>query len=56
MPPPSPLAVWTATSVTIIRGDRLHLDDTVHETAMDAPGAAPVTLRMDAGAVSVLVP
>jgi diacylglycerol kinase family enzyme len=50
--PPSPLAVWTASRISITRGDRLHLDDEV----VDAEGeTAPVTVRVDAGAVSVLV-
>lgn len=51
-PLPSPLAVWTAASITIARGDRLHLDDEVVDAQCEM---TPVTLRMDAGAVSVLV-
>lgn len=50
-PPPSPLAVWTAREIAITRCDRLHLDDEV----VDAQEVAAVALRVDAGAVSVLV-
>jgi diacylglycerol kinase family enzyme len=48
---PSPLAVRHAREVTIERCDRLHLDDQV----MEVQGSSSISLRMDAGAVSVLV-
>jgi diacylglycerol kinase family enzyme len=48
---PSPLAVWQAREITIERCDRLHLDDQVTEVQ----GPSAISLRMDAGAVSVLV-
>ncbi len=51
-PPPSPLAVWTASRISITRGDRLHMDDEVVDAQYEM---TPVTVRMDAGAVSVLV-
>ena len=50
-PLPSPLAVWPAREVAISRCDRLHLDDEVVETQ----GASSIAIRVDAGAVSVLV-
>lgn len=50
-PLPSPLAVWEAREIAITRCDRLHLDDEV----VEAQEATSVALRVDAGAVSVLV-
>ena len=50
-PLPSPLAVWTGRDVAISRCDRLHLDDEVVETQ----GESSIAIRVDAGAVSVLV-
>jgi len=48
---PSPLPAWTARDIAITRCDRLHLDDEV----VEAQGVVSIALRMDAGAVSVLV-
>jgi len=48
---PSPLAAWQARDITITRCDRLHLDDEV----VEAQEVTSVALRVDAGAVSVLV-
>ena len=48
---PSPLPAWTARDIAITRCDRLHLDDQV----VEAQGMVSIALRMDAGAVSVLV-
>lgn len=49
---PIPLATWQAREIVITRCDRLHLDDDV----VDVQGHTSVTLRLDVGAVSVLVP
>ena len=48
---PSPLAAWHARDITITRCDRLHLDDEV----VEAQEATSVALRVDPGAVSVIV-
>lgn len=49
---PIPLPTWHAREIVITQCDRLHLDDEV----VEVQGDTAVTLRLDVGAVSVLVP